>query len=89
MKVLCKSTRGTGETRCCICGLGFVMFWDRQSRSERKKALAEIQKTLRGHHKDKAGPDAHPVSGFLVPEWNGPVEASSAGILGKAPTWAL
>jgi hypothetical protein len=89
MQVLCKSTDGNAETHCCICGQGFVMFWERQSRSERAEALREIQQALRSHHHDKAGPDAHPSTGFLVPEWSGPIAASGAAILGHAPTWAL
>jgi hypothetical protein len=89
MQVLCKSTNGNAEVHCCVCGQGFVLFWERQSRQERAEALNEIQKTLRGHHSRQAGPEAHPRTGFLVPDWNGPVADSGAAILGHAPTWAL
>jgi hypothetical protein len=89
MQVLCKSTNGNAETHCCVCGQGFVMFWERQSRTERAEALSEIQKTLRNHHRSQKGPEAHPTGGFHVPEWNSSVAASGVAILGHAPTWAL
>jgi hypothetical protein len=89
MQVLCKSTSQTAEAYCCVCGQGFVMFWERQSPSDRAEALREIQQVLLGHHRSSAGPQAHPKSGFLVPEWNGPIAFSGAAILGHAPTWAL
>jgi len=86
MQVLCKSTEGNAEVHCCVCGQGFVLFWERQSRSERNDSLTEIQRVLRGHHHDGAG---HPQRGFLIPEWGGPIAFSGAAILGHAPTWAL
>ena len=89
MEVLCKSTNGNAETQCSVCGLGFVMFWERQSRSERAEALSEIQKTLRNHHRSQKGPEAHPANGFHLPERNGSHAASGVAILGHAPTWAL
>ena len=89
MQVLCKSTTGNSEVKCSVCGQGFVLFWERQSRSERLEALQEIQKTLRGHHQKLAGPEAHPQTGFLIPEWDGPNAYSGAAVLGHAPTWAL
>jgi hypothetical protein len=89
MQVLCKSAEENAETHCCVCGQGFVIFWERQSRAERTEALREIQKTLRGHHRDQSGPAAHPRSGFVIPEWDKPVAFSGAAILGHAPSWAL
>jgi hypothetical protein len=89
MQVLCKATNGNAETHCCICGLGFVMFWDRQSRSERVAALHEIQETLRRHHRTTSGPEAHPVPGFLVPDWNGSTEFAGVADSGTAPTWGI
>lgn len=89
MQVLCKSTNGNGEIKCCVCGQAFVMFWERQSHAERVQAMREIQQALRKQHKTQAGARAHPRSGFLVPEWNGPIAYSGAAILGHAPTWAL
>jgi len=68
MKVLCKKTNGNAETHCFVCGQGFVMFWDRQSRSDRLAALHEIQAILRRHHRSVAGPEAHPQESFTVPE---------------------
>ena len=89
MQVLCKGTSGNAECSCPICGQGFVMFWERQSRGERAEALREIQEAMRRHHRSAPGPDAHPQGGFLVPEWNGPMAYSGAAILGHAPTWEL
>ena len=89
MQILCKSTNGTAETHCCVCGQGFVMLWDRQSRWERQEALGDIQKTLRHQHRNQRGPEAHPNGGFLVPECNSSVAAFGAAILGHVPSWAL
>ena len=71
MQVLCKKTGGNAETHCCVCGQGFVMFWDRQSRAERIAAVHEIQQVLRHHHGTATGPEAHPSDSFTVPEWSG------------------
>lgn len=89
MQVLCKSSNEAVETYCSVCGQGFVLFWERQTKMERAQALKEIAKTLRQHHSKEAGPEAHPQRGFLVPEWDGPVAFSGAAILGNAPSWAL
>jgi len=89
MQVLCKSTNGSAEAHCCVCGQGFVMFWERQSRSERAEAIREIQMTLRHQHRHLKGPEAHPNGGFLVPEWKASNAASSAANVGQAPSWAL
>jgi hypothetical protein len=89
MQVLCKSSKEQVEACCSVCGQGFALYWERQSRAERAKALREIERTLRSHHQRQAGPEAHPTRGFLVPEWTGPIAFSGAAILGNAPSWAL
>jgi len=89
MQVLLKSTETIVETRCSVCGQGFAMFWERQTRMERSEALREIDAALRSHHQRGAGTDVHPEKGFLVPAWDGPVAFSGAAILGNAPVWAL
>lgn len=89
MQVLCKSSQDAAGIRCSVCGQGFALYWERQSKAERSKAVEEIAKTLRSHHTKDAGPAAHPDRGFLVPEWNGPIAFSGAAILGSAPSWAL
>ena len=104
MQVLCKKTDGNAETHCCVCGQGFVMFWDRQSRYERIAALHEIQQTLRRQHSHAGGPEAHPRESFPVPEWNGAgvfsnlaakgatgqgAAVKGTAIPGTAPTWDL
>lgn len=71
MQVLCRKTSGNAETHCCVCGQGFVMFWDRQSRADRMVALHELQKTLRRHHRNREGREAHTEDSFVIPEWNG------------------
>jgi hypothetical protein len=87
MQVLCKKTNGNAETHCCVCGQGFVMFWDRQSRNERISAMHEIQETLRRHHRDTHGTEAHPENSFPVPEWNGVNAFSGATDSGAANAW--
>jgi hypothetical protein len=89
MQVLCKVSKDHAETSCSVCGQGFVLFWERQTRMEKAVAIEQVAKTLRSHHARKDGPEAHPKRGFLVPEWDGPFAFSGAAVLGNAPTWAL
>lgn len=89
MQVLCKVTSNAADVSCGVCGQGFALYWERQNRTERAQAIHEIGRTLRSHHSSKSGPEAHPQRGFLVPEYNGPVTFSGAGVTGNAPTWAL
>jgi hypothetical protein len=88
MQVLLKSAESAVETRCSVCGQGFVMFWERQTSMEQSEAMRLIESTLRHHHQ-AGGDHVHPDKGFLVPEWDGPVAFSGAAILGNAPVWAL
>lgn len=87
MQVLCKSTKGHAETYCCVCGQGFVMFWERQSRIERMQALHEIQETLRRHHRTSPSREAHPREGFPVPERDAEEAFSGAVLAGAVPHW--
>ena len=89
MQVLCKSSNEQPDTCCSVCGQGFVLFWERPTKTERAQALREVEKTIRSHHYNQAGPEAHPNRGFVVPEWKGRVAVSGAAILGNAPSWAL
>jgi len=89
MQVLCRKTNGNAEFHCCVCGQGFVLFWERQTHSERIEMLHEIQETLRRQHRRAPGPEAHPQGGFLAPQISSQVEFSGAGIAGSAPTWEL
>ncbi|MGA2807886.1 MAG: hypothetical protein ABSE87_07100 [Terracidiphilus sp.] len=89
MQVLCKSTNGNAEAHCCVCGQGFIMFWERQTRMDRAEARREIQKVLLGHHENGASPQAHPKGGFLVPQWDGPIAFSGAAVPGSVPSWSL
>ncbi|HTX77391.1 MAG TPA: hypothetical protein VMD29_14365 [Terracidiphilus sp.] len=89
MQVLCKATSHAADVCCSVCGQGFAVYWERTTKMERVQALSEIGKTLRAHHQDKSGPEAHPQRGFLVPELRGPIAFSGAAVVGNAPSWAL
>ena len=89
MQVLCKGTEIEPDFHCQVCGQGFALFWERATREERARAMEEIQETMRRHHLASPDADAHPQSGFLVPEWNGLIAFSGAAIRGNAPAWAL
>jgi hypothetical protein len=88
MQVL-KTTSDSPDVCCTVCGQGFILFWERQSRAQRTLALREISRTLRNHHHKLSSCDAHPQRGFVVPDGHGPAEFSGAAILGNAPSWAL
>ena len=89
MQVLLKSSNECAETRCSVCGQGFAMYWERQTREEQAKALREVEATLESHHRGESGASVHPDRGFVIPAWDGPVAFSGAAILGNAPAWAL
>ncbi len=90
MQVLCKNSEQNVEAHCSVCGQGFTLFWQgNTTATEKDEALAEIEKTLRDHHRGSNDASAHPDRGFLVPEWNGPIAFSGAALLGNAPAWAL
>lgn len=89
MQVLCRSAKGNAEFHCCVCGQGFVLFWERQSRAERAEALREIQETLRRHHRTAPGLEAHPQDSFWVPEWKDPIAFSGTAIPDDMPAWEL
>lgn len=89
MQVLCRRTNGHAEFHCCVCGQGFVMFWERQSRSERMSIMGEIQETMRRQHRAASGREAHPQDGFLAPQMGGSLEPVGAGVAGGVPAWDL
>lgn len=89
MQVLCKSTEGNAETECPVCRLGFIMFWERQSRSERREGLRELHKMLIAHHRTSPGPEAHPKNCFPVPEPKNFAAFHSELAFGHAPSWAI
>ena len=88
MQVLCKASNTASDVRCSVCGQGFLVYWTRTSADERRKRRAEIVQTLREHHTDNNGPEAHPQAGFNLPEWNGEPALSAAALIGNAPSWA-
>lgn len=87
MQVQFKSTDRNADTHCCVCGQGFVLSWEREPRSEYTEILFEIQKKLCGHHGNQIGPQAHPKSGLLAPEWTVAM-AASGGMMGQAQAFA-
>jgi hypothetical protein len=89
MQVYCRKTDGNAELHCCVCGQGFVMFWDRQTSIERAVTRAEIQEILRRQHRAAAGREAHAYSEFAVPEWDSMFRADSLVTTGKVPVWNL
>ena len=89
MQVLCKASNSASDIRCNVCGQGFLVYWTRTSNTERSFARDGIMQALRGHHKDVDSADAHPTSGFNVPEWGGEAHASAAALLGNASSPAV
>ena len=66
MQVICRKTDKHPETRCCVCGQGFVIFGERESRTQRREALFEIQKSLCNSSSHNDGPNVHPQRDFAI-----------------------
>ena len=77
------------EVRDRFVQQGFLVYWTRTSTTERSFARDGVMQALRGHHKDVDSADAHPTSGFNVPEWGGEAHASAATLLGNASATAV
>jgi len=89
MQVLCKASNSASDIRCNVCGQGFLVYWTRTSATERNFAREEIVQALRSHHKDVDSADAHPASGFNVPEWGGEAHTSPGELPGNASARAV
>ena len=55
MQVLCKTSNVSEETRCTICGQGFVLYWERQTEIDHAEALRDVETELRNHHRSGNG----------------------------------
>jgi hypothetical protein len=86
MQVLCKKTEGNAECHCCVCGQGFVLFWERESPAQRMEAKTLLQEMLRRHHRVFRGQEAHPQGAFVVPSWSRPY---GLAMRGSTPAWEL
>jgi hypothetical protein len=89
MQVYCEHDNRHPDIHCNLCGQGFVVYWEGQSRPERSDALLEVEKALRDHHRLHPGAKAHPAHGFLVRERMHSTAGHGPSILGNAPSWAL
>lgn len=89
MQVYCRKTNGNAELNCCVCGQGYVIFWDRQTAMERVVVRAEIQQMLRRQHREAAVCEAHLLQEFVVPEWQSTHPHEVAVVAGDVPVWEL
>lgn len=89
MQVLCKTSSDVAEAHCSVCGQAFTVVWERPSKMERANALREIAKTLRSHHWNQAGPEAHPDHGFAIDTEHSVASPSPTASFGHVPRWAL
>ena len=89
MQVLCKLSDTVSDVRCKVCGQGFLVYWSRTSQSEQEATLRHVLDALAAHHTTTQTADAHPRSGFNVPDWSGGARFSGAALLGGAEGWSL
>ena len=65
MQILCKASDHSCDVRCTVCGQGFLLYWTRSSAQDRA-AAADIGEILSAHHREIAGPAAHPNREFSL-----------------------
>jgi len=85
MQVLCKLSDSSSDVHCPICGQGFLLYWERSSRTQQEATRHSIQQALQDHHLDSTDTGAHPEAAFNIPNWSGSPQFSAAALLGGAP----
>ena len=86
MQVLCMVTaEDVCDVQCPCCHQRYVVYYSRQCQKECDEALEAVRAALVAHHSTTPMTAAHPGEAFTIPEWNGPVHASAAAIIGGAP----
>jgi hypothetical protein len=92
-QVLCKLSNEASDVRCTICGQGFLVYWSRFSRAEQDASRRLIQESLRSQHAHSLASgeatEAHPRTGFNVPEWTGMPDFSAAALLSGVSAHAV
>jgi hypothetical protein len=89
MQVLCKLSHTVSDVHCKICGQGFLVYWSRPAHAEQETARRQVVEALERHHTTTSSAQAHPRTGFNVPDWSGLARFSGAALLGGAETWSL
>jgi len=89
MQVLCKLSNTVSDVRCKVCGQGFLVYWSRSSRDEQEATRRQVIEALERHHTSTDSAQAHPRSGFTVPDWSGLARFSGAALLGGADNWSV
>jgi len=89
MQVLCKLSNTVSDVRCKVCGQGFLVYWSRTSRAEQETTRRQVLEALELHHSSSQTQDAHPKTGFNVPQWAGSARYSGAALLSGAEDWSL
>jgi len=90
MQVLCERSNAGSDVRCGVCGQGFLVYWERSSRTEREAARKDVMQAIRGQHEDvTTGHHAHDAVRFTVPTWSGDPSYSGGGLLGGVTAFAV
>lgn len=89
MQALCQLSNTAHDVRCKVCGQGFLVYWSRTSRIEQEETRRQVMDALALHHTTTDSAQAHPRSGFNVPDWSGLARFSGAALLGGAEAWSL
>lgn len=89
MQVLCKLSNTVSDVRCKVCGQGFLVYWSRSSRPEQEATRRQVVEALERHHSTTSSSQAHPRTGFNVPDWSGLARFSGAALLGGADNWSV
>jgi hypothetical protein len=85
MQAFCKPVDSSPDVRCPVCGQGFLLYWERSSRSQQDATRQSIKQALSDHHIDADPTGAHPDAAFNIPSWSGSPQFSAAALLGGAP----
>jgi hypothetical protein len=85
MQVLLRRSDFRQDVQCSVCGLGFRLYWEPDSPTERATIRSIVLGELRDHHSREQGGDktaaAHPFDLFRLPGWSGSPKFSRDALL--------
>jgi hypothetical protein len=87
MRIVCDHEEFHPDTRCSVCGEGFVLYFEGESSHDKSMAIQETMMVLSHHHDEHEGNNVHPRGIFILEERKGKIPAAILPRTDLMPSW--